>query len=126
MSRVIRTVRLPEHGEDIEFELHLPRGAQVLKAGGVFAGIVDAGGHPIPSPALFLLVDPQEAETEPRRFQVAILTSGLDDLTSEVPTLPGSAYRYISDLPDGLLLFELLDSPAAPSVETMGVNVIQI
>ena len=126
MSRVIRTVRIPEHGEDIEFELHLPRGAQVLKAGGVFAGVVDAVGHAVPSPALFLLVDPLETEMEPRRFQVASLTSGLDDLTSDVPALPGSAYRYISDLPDGLMLFELLDSLVALSVESLGVNIIHI
>ena len=126
MSRVIRAVRIPEHREDIEFELHLPRGAQLLKACGVFAGMVDADGQPVLSPALFLLADPHEIETEPRRFQTASLTSGLDDLTSEVPFLSGAAHRYISDMPDGLMLFELLDEAPEITVDSLGVHVVRI
>lgn len=126
MGRVVRVVRLPELPETMAFELSLPSGAEILKAGGVFAGVVDAQGNPVPSAALFLLVDPDQSETEVRRFQAAELTSGLDDLTSEAPALPGSLYRYIADIRDGVMLFELLDASAEIQAPASDVPIIHI
>src|SRR5947209_2325530 len=112
MATVIRAVRLPELAAPAEFELLLPKGADLFKAGGVFAGLVDADGNPVPAQALFLLAEAGPVETETRRFVAVELASGLDDLSSPVPELPGSLYRYIADLPNGLMLFESLDIPA--------------
>ncbi len=126
MGKVIRIVRLPGWGENMGFALTLPKGTEVFKVGGAFAGLVDTEGNPIPTDVLYLLVAPGETETEVRRFHVGSLTSGLDDLTSDVPALPGTFNRYISDLREGYMLFELLDPPADATLADTGVPVIQI
>ncbi|HLJ57402.1 MAG TPA: hypothetical protein VKT77_20355 [Chthonomonadaceae bacterium] len=127
MPTVIRAVRLPEVAGPAEFELSLPKGADIIKAGGVFAGLVDAEGNPVPAHALFLLTQAGPVETEVRRFVAVELASGLDDLSSPVPELPGSLYRYIADMPNGLLLLEALDAPPAePPSAIADVNVVHI
>ena len=126
MGKVIRVVRLPDRDETMAFELSLPRGADIFKVAGVFAGVVDNEGQPIPCDGLFLLVDANEPEIEIRRFQVACLTSGLDDLTSEVPVLPGSIYRFISDIQGGFMLFESLDLQTAVPATIGDIPVIHI
>jgi len=126
MGKVIRIVRVPDWSETLQFELSLPKGAEIFKAGGVFAGVVDSDGTPVPTDSLFMLVREDELETEVRRFQAAFLTSGLDDLTSEVPALPGTAYRYISDISNGFMLFEALDPLLKDALPETDVPIVRI
>jgi hypothetical protein len=116
MAKVIRVVRLPLWDEELRFDLWLPKGADIFKVDDVFAGLVDASGRVAPSDGIFLLATLGEAEVEKRRFQVAFLASGLDDLTSAAPFMPGSSFRFIANLRDGYMLFELLDPPEAPAL----------
>jgi hypothetical protein len=113
MPKVIRVVRMPGWDESMAFELTLPRGAFVFKVDDVFTGAVDVEGKPIGFDGIFMLVTAGESATETRRFLVASLASGIDDLTSETVTLPATVYRFIGNLRAGYMLFEDLDPAAA-------------
>ncbi len=106
MGKVIRVVRLPVADEHRCFELLLPRGAQIFKVDNVFTGSVDSDGEPIPVDGLCMLVDEGEDAVEMRRFEIAYLSSGIGDFNSTTDVLPGSSYRFISNIHGQGMLFE--------------------
>ena len=120
MGKVIRVVRLPVWDESMTFEIALPRGAEIFKVDAVFTGAVNREGRPVEEDAIFMLAGTDERELENRRFQVAYLASGIDDLASDTAVLPGKSFRFISTIQGARMLFEVVDDGLEDKASAVG------
>src|ERR1051325_11104173 len=100
MPKYIRAVYVPAANYAENFTIDLPRGAEIFNIGPYGRDF---------TPALYLLVEHGTKELETRTFRAAYLSSEIGDLTGEAVLLPDVTYRYIGDMDNRLMLFEVLE-----------------